>query len=91
MYCLRNKFGTDWQTENQDKLEAVIDSLSKLAKMSVAECKCNVQFFRHNLFLNASHLDLERMTYKAQGENRCNFAFDLDSYIIEKLCREKQY
>ena len=29
------------------------------------------------------------MTYKTQVENRYNFAFDLESYIIEKLCREK--
>ena len=60
IYISRNKFGTVWQTENQDKLDAVIDNLSKLAKISVAECKCNVQFFRHSLFLNDSHSDLKR-------------------------------
>ena len=89
MYFSKDKFGTVWQKENQSKLDVIVDSLSKLAKMSVSECKCNVQFFRHSLFINARHSDLERITYRTQIETCYKFAFDLESYIIQKLCWEK--
>ena len=88
-YLCSDKFGTNWESLNQEKLTFIISNLVEVICTSLLNAQVEQRYYRHNLYLNSCIRNLKKYNdeFDLPSSISEKFALDLGSYVRKVLCQ----